>query len=390
MLKFKLFNTIPVAITPAFWVFSVLLAWLNAETPAQAIVWVIVVLISVLVHESGHALTAKAFGQTTEIELQALGGTTRRTGLKLKLWKDFITVINGPLAGFLLSYTASLILLMNANGNMNPLIEYALRITFFVNLFWTIINLLPVMPLDGGQLLAIILKGIFKEKGAVISFFIGMILAIALALVFFILRSFFIGSIFLMIAFENYRTWKENVSNSEESIDHINDEEWKALLSEIKRDISAGYYDVALNKIDLMRTECKEGAKQLLLIILASKIYALHGQFSTVYSLLKPLQSRLKNEGLSLLHLAAFKQKKWEDVVSIGDPVYQLSPTVEVAFTNAIAHAMLGNVRSAIGWLQSTKQDKTFDLSKQLEKKEFDPIRSDPVFRDFIASIRNV
>ncbi|HEY1119867.1 MAG TPA: hypothetical protein VGE43_19285, partial [Acidimicrobiales bacterium] len=53
---------IPVRIEPFFWIASVLLAY-DLGDARLIIMWVAVVLVSVLVHELGHAVALKAFGQ---------------------------------------------------------------------------------------------------------------------------------------------------------------------------------------------------------------------------------------------------------------------------------------------------------------------------------------
>src|SRR3546814_18959362 len=66
--------------------------WLSSGTVGGTLVWTVIVFLSVLIHEYGHALTAVAFGQRARIELVALGGVTQRSGTKLNLWKEFIIV----------------------------------------------------------------------------------------------------------------------------------------------------------------------------------------------------------------------------------------------------------------------------------------------------------
>src|ERR1700727_855793 len=102
MLKFP--GKIPVLVHPLFWVLAFLIGWLNTSSILLTLVWVGIIVISVLIHELGHALTAVAFGQQAQIELMGFGGLThRRGGKKLKLWQEFLIVLNGPLAGFALA-----------------------------------------------------------------------------------------------------------------------------------------------------------------------------------------------------------------------------------------------------------------------------------------------
>src|SRR5262245_9258768 len=72
----KIFG-IPVSVKPTFFLVMALLGYNQRQEPAMLIAWVAVVFVSVLLHELGHALTAKAFGGVPAIELYGLGGLTR-------------------------------------------------------------------------------------------------------------------------------------------------------------------------------------------------------------------------------------------------------------------------------------------------------------------------
>ena len=150
MLKFA--GKIPIRIHPLFWFLAVAIGWLNADgnIPKTAI-WIVIILFSVLVHEFGHALTALAFGQRARIDLVGFGGLTHRHGGKLKFWQEFLVVLNGPLFGLLFSALAYM-WLVKVNPPQESLYRYGLQVTVLVNIFWTILNLMPVYPLDGGNL----------------------------------------------------------------------------------------------------------------------------------------------------------------------------------------------------------------------------------------------
>src|SRR5579871_2650453 len=161
MLHFR--GRIPISIYPTFWIFAALIGYLNSMSLVGTLIWVAIIFVSVLFHEFGHALTALMFGENPRIELVALGGLTYHQGQKLPFWKQFFIVLNGPVFGFLLVGLATILLQFpSLSQNM---MGKVLALTRVVNLFWTIVNLLPVMPLDGGQLLRIILERIFGLKG---------------------------------------------------------------------------------------------------------------------------------------------------------------------------------------------------------------------------------
>jgi stage IV sporulation protein FB len=202
---------IPIHIHPFFWLLIFMIGWLNTadlgEGRAMAsAIWGVVILVSILIHEYGHAFTALMFGQEAEISLVALGGVTKRQGPDLSRWKEFFIVLNGPIAGFAL-FILSYQLLFLIGGGKWPVITYALKVAWEVNLFWTLLNLVPVLPLDGGQLLRILLEGALGFRGLKATLAISIFLAVLIGLYFFSIGQLLIGALFLMMAFESYRAW---------------------------------------------------------------------------------------------------------------------------------------------------------------------------------------
>ena len=181
---------IPINIHPFFWVVAGLIGWFNSGTVGGTLVWMALILLSVLVHEFGHALTAFAWGQPATIELIGFGGVTQRTGGRLKLWKEFVIIFNGPLAGFIFCLIS--LMLSNFVHSAYPYSPLGgwLFITFYVNLFWTILNLLPVQPLDGGKLLSLILESLFGLKGVKAALFVSFLFSAAASLFFFSIQAF--------------------------------------------------------------------------------------------------------------------------------------------------------------------------------------------------------
>ena len=72
--QFRLLS-IPVRVIPTFFLMAGLLgADYLRDLPIFFAVWMVVVLVSILVHEFGHALTAKAFGYPPTVVLYFMGG----------------------------------------------------------------------------------------------------------------------------------------------------------------------------------------------------------------------------------------------------------------------------------------------------------------------------
>lgn len=381
MLKFP--GNIPVSIYPFFWIMAFLIGWLSSGgNIPQTVIWAAVIVVSIIVHEFGHALTAVAFGQRAQIELVGFGGVTQRTGGgKLKLWQEFVIVLNGPLAGFCLAGLSWWAFGVLKVAQPESFVTYATQIAFLVNFYWTILNLLPVQPLDGGKLFSIILQSILGVKGIKIALFISMFLAAALGIFFFTTRQFFIGSLFMLFTFESYKSWKESLS--------ITEEDQNSLLQNILKDgenqFRSGNTEEALQNFQKIRESTNAGVIYQTATENAAHILADRGDLKEAFEMVSSLGKKVTPDALFLLHQLAFSQKKWEKVVALGDSVFQSYPSYKVGVANAASHAMLGNVKPAIGWLQCAIQEDLPHVDLVIARSEFDGIRNDPQFRQFIS-----
>ncbi|MBM3184277.1 MAG: stage IV sporulation protein FB, partial [Chlamydiae bacterium] len=201
---------IPVAIHPLFWLLATVIGWIYSQSLPGVLIWIGIIFFSVLIHEFGHALTAVAFRQRAQIQLVALGGLTSFEGPKLRFWQQFLITFNGPLFGFFLFLLASVFLQTGISVETHPLLFATLKWTQIANLFWTIVNLLPVLPLDGGQLLRIALEASFGLKGFKAALLIGAIIALLLSFYFFVSQAFLVGAIFFLFAFQGFDSWRKS------------------------------------------------------------------------------------------------------------------------------------------------------------------------------------
>jgi Zn-dependent protease len=158
MIRFSIFG-IPVQVHPFFWItLAIIGGALGANSPEALLrlgLFLLAGFISLLVHELGHALTARKFGARSEIVLQAFGGYAAYSGVRLTRPQSFAVTAAGPAVQIVLGFV--LLQLLPHLPDMNPNMAYFLRILVWVSLVWAVLNLLPVLPLDGGQMLNAIL-----------------------------------------------------------------------------------------------------------------------------------------------------------------------------------------------------------------------------------------
>ncbi len=147
---------IPVRIDATFLLIAVLLG-VGVRRGALLASWVAIVTVSVLLHELGHAVAFRRFGQRPEILLQGLGGLTSGSGEALTPSRDLVVSLAGPLTGMLL-LGAPALAVARSGADLSPDWETIVSDLVFVNIAWSVLNLLPVLPLDGGRVSAALLR----------------------------------------------------------------------------------------------------------------------------------------------------------------------------------------------------------------------------------------
>jgi stage IV sporulation protein FB len=209
-LRFR-FLGVPVRIHPMFWLVSAVLGWQDRDLPMVA-VWVACVLVSILVHEYGHALAAKAFDSSPSIVLWGLGGLCYSQGDRQTPLQRLLVILSGPGAGFVLFgvvlVITSLCFQVTPAEHLDALLSLVglshfpgsakfaevvhsetagrfLARTYgyliWINLMWGLVNLLPLWPLDGGQATQIVLSHFDRSRGPRWGHVVSLLVAGALA-----------------------------------------------------------------------------------------------------------------------------------------------------------------------------------------------------------------
>ena len=143
-MKFRI-GSIPVQAQPSFFVVSAMLAWGRDGTGIA--IWVLVCFVSILVHEMGHAFLIARFGGTPRVLLYPGGGLT--FGNKRETpGRSILVSLAGPGAGFLLAGVVFTLGRLHQPEGM-PLAVYG--DLMWVNVTWGLVNLVPMLPLDGGN-----------------------------------------------------------------------------------------------------------------------------------------------------------------------------------------------------------------------------------------------
>jgi len=224
---------IPVRVHPLFWLIAVLFG--SSGDLLLLPIWVLVIFVSILVHELGHALAFRRYGQRSQIVLHFAGGLTipepvswgsGYANVGLTANQQIFISLSGPGAGFL-SAALVLALVLVVGGTVNTvmllgfiplpldavvpfggrILAAFLTMLLWVNIFWGLINLMPVYPLDGGS----VARNVFVQadpidgvrKSLWLSVIAGGIVALV-GLLFF--RSIFMALLFGLLAFQSYQS----------------------------------------------------------------------------------------------------------------------------------------------------------------------------------------
>ena len=202
---------IPVRVHPFFWLVTLIMALSSpGETPPVALlVWIVVVFVSVVVHELGHDFLQRRIGGRPRITLHGIGGLASCDDCDRRPSSQILISLAGPAAGFLLAALvfaaikltgreAGLTLSEAAPRGMKDLSMLGVTAYFapfaspaanlfilnmlWVNVAWGLINLLPVYPLDGGRVAREVLTLRQPRQGIVWSYQLSVVAAGAMAL----------------------------------------------------------------------------------------------------------------------------------------------------------------------------------------------------------------
>lgn len=193
-------------VRPTFWLVSAIFgAQLasNREEISLIALWIAIVFVSILVHELGHAWAMRAMGRTPHIELWAMGGLTHwGDGARIDGWKRALVSLAGPFAGFALAVPILLtdIFASPPDGSTGAL---AIRLALWVNIGWGALNLLPIVPLDGGHVMEVVLDRMVGARGASIARIVSIVTAFGAAALAFHFAMPWAASLALLLGLQN-------------------------------------------------------------------------------------------------------------------------------------------------------------------------------------------
>jgi Zn-dependent protease len=173
----------PVRVRVEFLIIIALLGSMGGDaSSAQIAAWVAVCFVSVLFHELGHAIVARRAGYRPWIELYGMGGLThceRSESTPPPTWRtDLAIAVAGPFFGLALGGAVWL-----ANRNMTALHDQQLAREvvwdlLWVNVGWSVLNLVPILPYDGGLAAMAVLGRLFPGRGGRMAYQLTVVVSV--------------------------------------------------------------------------------------------------------------------------------------------------------------------------------------------------------------------
>lgn len=226
-LHFTLFG-VPVRVHPFFWLAMLMLGPFGDPTPQTGLVWVVAAFISILMHEFGHVWAIRYYGSSAHIVLHGFGGLAIQNSTWQRDSKSQIVIsLAGPIAGFLLAGT--IIAGLMASGVrvefFNEPLPFGLMPEFsrlpgiylnlfvfcllYANIFWGVFNLLPIFPLDGGQVAMAFFQLHDQRDGMRRAFQLSIVTAALLLIYALSERQMFMAVFFGYLAYQNYQNLQQ-------------------------------------------------------------------------------------------------------------------------------------------------------------------------------------
>jgi stage IV sporulation protein FB len=186
-INFRLFGT-HVRVSILFWLFSAILGWNLIRLPDGMIlllIWIAACFVSILLHEFGHIWAGKLFGTDGDILLYSFGGLAIGASDLRKRWQRIVVYLAGPAIQLLLFAIINRYYSSLDEGQIDALPKY-LRVAIIlmeeINWIWPLFNLLPINPLDGGQVARELCQSVWGRKGVQFALMVSIVACAAIAL----------------------------------------------------------------------------------------------------------------------------------------------------------------------------------------------------------------
>lgn len=314
---FRLFG-IPVRVELFFFLVVGFLGWSSQRPGVLLIAWVLVAFVSILWHEMGHAFAFRAFGYPPAIVLHGFGGATSSLSPeRLSPKRDIAISLAGPAAGMALGglvYAATRY--FDLAGTPASEGDFRLQVIIadllFVNIAWGIFNLVPMLPLDGGRVMAASLDLVTNGRGETPALIVSLVVGAAIAVAALATGNTWPALLVLFLGLNNLTTLqqKRRLAPQKDNLENLRE----------------GYE--ALDRRDL------ETASRRAAAVLED-----------------PKSPEIKASATHLLMWTQMGQGRFQDAARTGEASFAERPEAGLAYNVARAWAKAGWPNEALNWL---------------------------------------
>ena len=247
-LRFQLFG-IPIRVSWTFWLAALvfgygLAQWIDRDLGAASLgllplllVWSACLLVSIVIHELGHALAFRRYGIESSIVLYHFGGLaiprssnrdhsfgqlSPQQNIWISLAGPLAQIASGLIVAAVIKLAGYQLMVFAIMPEPFDRIPYVLEgevidspgllalVSFYIfpSILWALLNLIPVMPLDGGQ----VLRSLVELFGGHIlqALWISVIVAAVVGFYGFTNHQTYLGLLFLMLGWTNYQAIQQS------------------------------------------------------------------------------------------------------------------------------------------------------------------------------------
>lgn len=433
-------------VDPVFFLLAALLGLQHTE-PVSVVLFVLIALVSVLWHELGHALAFRAFGYESAILLHGMGGLTMpATDRPLPPARDLVVSLAGPLAGIVVGGAVLAVSRPDAvlGGDTGSVLEVALTDIVWVNLGWGVLNLVPILPMDGGRVMASLLDLATGGRGArparYLSIGIGVALGAGAALFGYVFAALLLGW-FVYANVQDLRALRPPPPAGE--IERRLSEGWDALArgagpaaSDRARAILRSAEDPEVRReavtllgwTMLVAGNVHQGAKVLDSVAPDPSVPVLHpsavaaaggprgavellrqalteapgdrngvrvakalveaGEVDEALALVSgPIFERAGSNPASVVCDELFRKGRFEDAARLGEGTFGRAPHPTLAYNVACSWARADRPVDALRWLQQAVDTGFADAAALDAEPHFDTLRDMPAFAEIRARV---
>jgi Zn-dependent protease len=176
-----------------------------------ALIWIPILFLSVLFHEFAHAAAIALFGfGASHIVLGGMGGHTANENMRnARPWQDVVISVAGPVSNFLLAVACTYLYRNTAIGGTDKMLIVLLPTMAAASIWWGLLNLIPVPPLDGGHATRSFFKMFLTDRTSfVLSTWIALVIGGVIAIWGFTQGQFFLAFFLVMMLYAVWQRWQ--------------------------------------------------------------------------------------------------------------------------------------------------------------------------------------